>query len=84
MAGFDAEAFKKELKSEQTRAIEQLKSELAEQTRAIIREMMREIIGAVRQKQPAQQQPIDLDAKNSVKRQIDDDVEKLLTNPTSR
>ena len=48
MAGFDAEAFKKELKSEQTRAIEQLKSELAEQTRAIIREMMGEIMGTIR------------------------------------
>ena len=48
MAGFNAEAFKDELKSEQTRAIEQLKSELAEQTRAIIRKMMGKIMGTVK------------------------------------
>ena len=40
MARFDAEAFKEELKSEQTRAMEQLKLKLAEHTWAIIREMM--------------------------------------------
>ena len=61
MAGFDAEAFKEQLMSEQTRAMEQLmadqtrameqlKLELAEQTRAIIREMMGEIMGTAEQK----------------------------------
>ena len=54
--------------------MEQLKSELAEQTRAIIREMMGEIMGIFKQKQPVQQQSIDLDAKNSGKRQMDNDV----------
>ena len=61
MAGFDAKAFKEQLMIDQTRAMEQLmleqtrvmeqlKSELAEQTRAIIREMMGEIMGTVEQK----------------------------------
>ena len=50
MTGFDAEAFKEELKSEQTRVMEQLKSKLAELNRTIIREMMGEIIGTVKQK----------------------------------
>ena len=56
MAGFDTKAFNEQLMidqtwameqlmSEQTRAMEQLKLELAEQTRAIIREMMGEIMG---------------------------------------
>ena len=38
------------LMSDQSRAMEQLKSELAEQTRAIIQEMMGEIIGTAGQK----------------------------------
>ena len=39
--------------SEQTRAMEQLKTYMDEQTRAIIREIMGEMMGTVKQKQPA-------------------------------
>ena len=42
---------------------------------------MGEITGTAGQKQPIQLQPIDLDAENSRRKQTDDDVEKLLTNP---
>ena len=66
--------------SEQTRATEQLKIDMAEQTRAIIREMM----GTGRQKQPAQQQPIDLDVEGSGKKQTDSDVGNLLTKSVGR
>ena len=61
MAGFDVEAFKEQLMSEQirameqlmadqTRAMEQLKVYMAEQTQTIIREMMGEIMGTIKQK----------------------------------
>ena len=66
MAGFNVEAFKEQLMldqtramdrlmSEQTRAMEQLKTDMAEQTRAIIWEIMGEMMGTVKHKQPVQQ-----------------------------
>ena len=39
-----------QLVANQTQVVEQLKSELAEQTRTIIREMMGEIMGTIKQK----------------------------------
>ena len=82
MAWFDAENFKEQLMSNQTQAMEQLKSELAKQTRAIIREMIGEMMGAARQIQPVLLQPIDLDAENSGRKQVDNGMENLLTNLT--
>lgn len=73
--GFDPEAFKAQLKDE---LIAQLKEEMIDETRSMMKEMMGEITKLIRENQPVQPfTPIDLDTEILIGERKEDDVTVL-------